>query len=123
MAMQTILIDTERYHANCTMQTPFHTHFAYVTTQTTFTTEDAFMLLEDILIFVREVSLRTGAHILPAEKYILNWAEQEAEWHAGDGTIFSEFYYILIPVRVLHDLTTFATPLFSSPLCDYGTSC
>ncbi len=67
--------------------------------------DDAFVLLEDALLFIREKTLRTAtSRTTREERDLVAWVEAGDVWTPADGTLFSRNFFYIIPLAVLETI-------------------
>lgn len=77
-----------------------------------------FSLTEEVIILAREYSLRNGyANCSEDEKDLLAFFEKSGFWFLGDGTMVSEYYYVIIPTSVISDFVNCAEKKISAVHC------
>ncbi len=90
------------YDFFCTRSTLFFEHFCQCIPRDHLTVDDTFSLLEDMLIFIREKTLRAPCrHTCEQEKALLFWTESGQEWNPTDGSLFSHYYFYEIPLIIV----------------------
>ena len=66
----------------------------------------AFALLEDMALFMREKKLRNGAVTQSAqEERVLSFFESSGHWKPDSGEVVTDTYYKLLPIAVIRDFT------------------
>ena len=71
----------------------------------------AFMLMEALALVMREAILREGTQqTRPVQEAILRYFEESGHWQ-WDETLVADYYYIRIPIAVMHKLTSLLTSL------------
>lgn len=69
-----------------------------------------FALLENLALFMREKKLRNGGSPQStAEERVLAYFETCGNWRPDSGEVVTDTYYRLLPIAVLHSLTTVKT--------------
>lgn len=83
-----------------------------------------FALVEEMAVLMREYLLRNGYESSSVtEQGIFEFFETSGYWFLGDGTLVSEYYYVVLPTRVMSDLVERAENLFCvKRLTDYSNA-
>ncbi len=67
--------------------------------------DEAFALVESMVVIVREMHLRMGAgDVSDVHGDLMSFFEARCQWRADDDTLVSDYYYRRVPIAVLHDL-------------------
>lgn len=99
--LQLLLRNPQSYDTHVTAPSPFTDHFLEALAQLPHP-DAVFGLFEDLVIFMREKSLRChGDNACPVETSLLSHFETLGEWHMGDGTLVSEWYWVRLPLAVI----------------------
>lgn len=94
------------YSQLCHSQKYFIQHFHTILCKKHVTEDDIFCLLEDLLILVREKTLRTGIpQANKAEHSALALVFEGKNWSKDDGTLFSETFFYKIPLTLIHAIS------------------
>ncbi|MEZ0576251.1 hypothetical protein [Halodesulfovibrio aestuarii] len=94
------------YSQLCHSQKYFTQHFELLLSKQKIEEDDIFCLLEDLLILVREKTLRTGiSQANDAEVAALEHVFTGKSWSKDDGTLFSETFFYKIPLSLIHAIS------------------
>lgn len=64
-----------------------------------------FALTEEMAVLMREYILRSGYECASlAEQGVFEFFETSGRWFLGDGTLVSEYYYVVLPTRIMSEL-------------------
>ncbi len=76
--------------------------------------EKAFVLVEELAVFMREKHLRSacGSENKVCRK-LLDFFESSGHWRPGDGTMVTEYYYVVLPVAAMSGLINKLTDLLA----------
>ena len=110
--LQTVIDQHSVYSQLCHHGHYYAAHFIMLLGKETIREDDVFSLLEDLLILVREKTLRTGI-----EK--ANCCEQQAIehvvcgslWTEHDGTLFSDAFFHKLPLSIIQSISLEAKEL------------
>jgi len=106
MLLETIAEQHAVYSQLCYSQKYFIQHFQEIISKTSIGEDDIFSLLEDLLILVREKTLRTGTpQANDAELAGLAHVFTSKNWTKDDGTLFSETFFYKIPLSLIHAIS------------------
>lgn len=107
----TILEQHTVYTQLCHDQVLFLEHFNEIVTKDIIEEDDVFDLLEDLLIIVREKTLRTGLQQAnEVERMALCKVSNETEWRKEDRTLFTEAFFFKAPLSIIKNLSEELTP-------------
>ncbi|SIO35859.1 hypothetical protein [Halodesulfovibrio marinisediminis] len=94
------------YSQLCHSEQYFIQHFQEILNKQTIEEDDIFPLLEDLLILVREKTLRTGAtQANEAEIAALRHVHTGKNWKKDDGTLFAETFFYKIPLSLIRAIS------------------
>ncbi|MCT4625994.1 hypothetical protein [Halodesulfovibrio sp.] len=94
------------YSQLCHSQSHFIHHFQDILHKHRIEEDDIFCLLEDLLILVREKTLRTGIpQANKAELAALTLVFDGKDWSKDDGTLFSETFFYKVPLSLIHAIS------------------
>lgn len=94
------------YSQLCHSQKHFIQHFQAMLGKQQIEEDDVFSLLEDLLILVREKTLRTGTpQANDAELAALTHVFSSKNWNKDDGTLFSETFFYKVPLTLIHAIS------------------
>lgn len=94
------------YSQLCYSQDYFIQHFQKILSKNKIEEDEIFSLLEDLLILVREKTLRTGiVQANDAEITALSFVHTSKDWAKDDGTLFSEAFFYKIPLTLIHAIS------------------
>ena len=104
--LQTILEQHTVYTQLCHDQVLFLEHFSGIVKKDTIDEDDIFGLLEDLLIIIREKTLRTGLQQAnDVERMALSKVSNGTEWKKEDRTIFTEAFFFKTPLSIIQSLS------------------
>ncbi len=107
MLLETISDQHAVYSQLCHSQKYFLQHFQATLEKETIEEDDVFSLLEDLLILVREKTLRTGTpQANDAELAALAHVLEGINWSKDDGTLFSETFFYKVPLSLIHEISS-----------------
>ena len=107
MLLETIDEQHAVYSQLCHSQQYFVQHFQAILQKEEIEEDDVFSLLEDLLILVREKTLRTGTpHANDAELAALAHVLTGTNWTRDDGTLFSETFFYKVPLSLIHAISS-----------------
>ena len=108
--LETILAQHTAYSLLCSGQTQYLEHFASLLIKNTLTEDDIFLLLEDLLIFVREKTLRTGINKAnKTEQNALELVFSGTQWQRQDRTLFTDAFFYRTPMQIIQSISSIAT--------------
>lgn len=106
MLLETIAEQHAIYSQLCHSQKYFVRHFQVIVSKEKIEEDEVFSLLEDLLILVREKTLRTGTQQAnAAELAALAHVFTGKNWTKDDGTLFSETFFYKIPLSLIHTIS------------------
>ncbi|OBQ52674.1 hypothetical protein [Halodesulfovibrio spirochaetisodalis] len=106
MLLETIDEQHAIYSQLCYSQKYFLQHFQDILSKQNIDEDDIFPLLEDLLILVREKTLRAGfTQANDAERAALTHVLDGEHWDKEDGTLFSETFFYKVPLSLIHAIS------------------